>query len=356
VPQPQRLAAMQASEQLAEILVRALEQAPYDVDAVFTLLEDMAVGNVGTTPSMRRFLYRHIISSESIELWQTVFQRCLDIYSNMAAPQSLKRLVLHDVAQPILAMDATRRSRRDDTSGGGGGGDTSDNCPPPAPLFMDKKMVEAVTNQVWRTAPEMAAAATDAPQAGADKTHWEVLQLSASLVKYYHDVLHESRKDIIKFGWTFIRNEEPMIKSGAYVVIAYFIAFFDTPAKIVNQVFLSLLKFNQTAISSLVEQALYLIVPVLPLRCGAVGRNVPWTLLPRRILAEEWYNAQQITFIFHFLALHGHMLYENRDKYMSFIVSGLQRITPHGDSIAGISAALVFNIFRMLFGWEQRRL
>ena len=95
-------------------------------------------------------------------------------------------------------------------------------------------------------------------QPGIDHTRMEVLQLTAMLVKYHHAILQDARKDIIKFGWTYIRLEDVINKHAAYVVIGYFIAHYETPAKIVQQVYFSLLKTNQNEGRALVTQALEL--------------------------------------------------------------------------------------------------
>ena len=156
---------------------------------------------------------------------------------------------------------------------------------------MDKSVIDAVSSKIWKVHPDMAS--DDA--AGIDHTRFEVLQLSAMLVKYYYTTLQEARKDIIKFGWTFIRLEDIINKHAAYVVIGYFIAHYETPTKIVNQVYLSLLKTNQNEGRALVTQALELIAPVLPKRCAtqSTEKFPAWQVAPRRILADEGHNVQQ---------------------------------------------------------------
>ncbi|KAK3048189.1 transcription-associated protein 1, partial [Teratosphaeriaceae sp. CCFEE 6253] len=73
----------------------------------------------------------------------------------------------------------------------------------------------------------------------------ELLQTSAFLVKYHHNMVQDARKDLIKFGWNYIRLEDHINKYAAYCLIAYFIAHYETPAKIAMQVYNTLLRAHQ---------------------------------------------------------------------------------------------------------------
>src|SRR5699024_5612247 len=137
----------------------------------------------------------------------------------------------------------------------------------------------------------------------------ELLQLSALLIKYHHTTVQDSRKDIIKFAWNYIRLEDIINKYGAYVLISYFIAHYETPFKIVIQVYVALLRAHQNEGKALVTQALDVLAPVLPTRVLAQNQSNQvadvryplWAKWPRRILAEETANLQQVMSIFHFL-------------------------------------------------------
>ncbi|KAJ1895319.1 transcription-associated protein 1, partial [Coemansia sp. S17] len=73
----------------------------------------------------------------------------------------------------------------------------------------------------------------------------ELVQLSSILMRHAVSAVADLRKDIIKFGWIFIRNDDIMIKNASYVLVSQFIAAFDTPAKITLQAYSSLLKAHQ---------------------------------------------------------------------------------------------------------------
>lgn len=342
LPAHLRLPAYQAAEQLVNILVKSLEKSPKDLDGLLSLIESVTSEELRSTQSLYSFIYEEIICSNSMEFWKSTFLRCLDAYSGKVASNKTKYFLLHYIVNPIVAMDVMRHWNQPEQ------GKTQ--------RLMDRAVIDAVSAKIWKVHPEMTL--DDAAQPGIDHTRFEVLQLSAMLVKYYHATLQEARKDIIKFGWTFIRLDDVINKHAAYVVIGYFIAHYETPPKIVSQVYLSLLKTNQNEGRALVTQALELIAPVLPKRCGGTGpneRNAPWAVAPRRILADEGQNVQQMTSIFHFLVRHPELFYEARDKYAILIITSLRKVAaPPNPSHE--SKKLALNMMWLIWTWEQWRI
>ncbi|PVH73181.1 hypothetical protein DL98DRAFT_608345 [Cadophora sp. DSE1049] len=146
----------------------------------------------------------------------------------------------------------------------------------------------------------------------------DALQLTVMLVKYHHSILHNMRQDIVNLGLAYICLEDIIIKHAANVVIGYCIAHFETPAKIVQQVYISLLESSYNEGSALLTQALELIAPVLPKLCNAIpdDRNTIWAVAPCRILPEERQNVQQTNTVFYFLTRHAGFFHEYRDRFI----------------------------------------
>ena len=336
LPANLRLPAEQAAEQLMSILVKSLEHSPKELDSLLSLVESVTSQDLRSTQPLFSYIYRVIICSESVDMWKTVFLKCLDVYGNKTSSQKTKWFLLHYVVNPIIAMDIKRHWNQDQAK---------------TPRLMDRAVLDAVNTRMWKVHPDMNP--DDTIQPGIDHTRFEVLQLSAMLVKYYHTTLQEARKDIIKFGWTYIRLDDVIIKHAAYVVIGYFIALYDTPQKIVTQIYLSLLKVNQNEGKTLVSQALELVAPVLPKRCGN-DRNSPWAIAPRRVLVDDGQNVQQMTTIFNFLVKHADLFYEARDKYIVLIIGSLRKVASPPNS-SNESRKLVLNMMWLIWQWEQRR-
>ncbi|KAK4169055.1 hypothetical protein QBC43DRAFT_84730 [Cladorrhinum sp. PSN259] len=335
-----RLPADQASEQLMTILTKALERKPQDLEPLLSLVEAITADDFRETQAVLSYIYKNIICSTSIEFWRTVVLRCLDVYAGKSVSQRAKWYLLHNIVNPILAMDVMRHwSRNGQTKG---------------PRFLDKNVIDSINTKIWKV--NLADPHDDLSQPRIDHTRMEVLQLSAMLVKYHHSILQDARKDFIKFGWTYIRLDDVINKHAAYVVIGYFIAHYETPAKIVTQIYFSLLKTNQNEGRALVTQALELMAPVMPKRCGSNpgDRNPVWAVAPRRILAEESQNAQQMTCIFHFLVKHPDLFYDSRDKFAMLIIQCLRKVaSPPNPS--NESKKLALNMMWLIWEWEQRR-
>ncbi|KAH6666821.1 hypothetical protein B0J14DRAFT_188953 [Halenospora varia] len=338
LPENLRLAAEQAGEQLMVIFTKFLEYHPKDLDALFGLIESVTAEDFKPSQSLFDYIYKHIICSDSIDYWKTIVMRSLEIYAGKSATQKTKAFLLHNLVNPIIAMDVMRNFNSRQQKG---------------PRLMDKALIESIHTKIWKVSLD---SNEDLTQPGIDHTRMEVLQLTAMLVKYHYAILQDARKDIIKFGWTYIRLEDVINKHAAYVVIGYFIAHYETPAKIVQQVYFSLLKTNQNEGRALVTQALELIAPVLPKRCNAApgDRNPVWAAAPRRILSEEGQNVQQMTSIFHFLVKHPDLFYESREKFINIIISSLRKVAQPPNP-SNESKRLVLNLMTMIWQWEQRR-
>ncbi|MBE3049025.1 hypothetical protein IMZ48_42310, partial [Candidatus Bathyarchaeota archaeon] len=340
LPAQLRLPADQAGAQVVSILVKALEQSPKDIEPLFSLVDSVTSGDLRATRPLYSHIYKHIICNDSVEFWRATFLKCLDIYASKTASQKTKWFLLHNIVNPIVAMDVKRNWGQAEAAKG--------------PRLMDRAVLDAVTNRMWKVHSETNH--EDSVQPGIDHTRFEALQLSAMIVKYCHSSLQDSRKDIIRFGWTYIRLDDVIIKHAAYVVLGYFIAMFDTPAKITTQIYVSLLRINQSEGKALVGQALELVAPVLPKRCNTLpnDRAAPWAIAPRRVLADEGQPTHQMSSIFTFLAKHPDLFYCARDKYIPLIISTLRKVaTPPNPSNENRKLAL--NMMWLIWVWEQRR-
>ena len=341
LPPTLRLAAEQAGDQLMVIFTKVLVRYPDDLDSLFGLVKAVTAENFKPSQALFSYIYQHIICSQSVDLWKTVVLRSLEIYASKAATQKTKSFLLHYLVNPIVAMDVMRISKQADSSS-------------KTTRLIDKAVIESIHTKIWKV--NIVDQNDDVTQPGIDHTRMEVLQLSAMLVKYYDSNLQDVRKDIIKFAWTYIRLEDVINKHAAYVVIGYFIAHYETPAKIVQQVYYTTLKASQNEGRALVTQALELIAPVLPKRCIAApgDRNPVWAAAPRRILAEEGQNVQQMTSIFNFLVKHPDLFYDSRDKFAGVIIQNLRKIAQPPNP-SNESKKLVLHLMTLIWQWEQKR-
>jgi transformation/transcription domain-associated protein len=220
--------------------------------------------------------------------------------------------------------------------------------------LVDKNLIENVHNKIWR--PNLGDLGDDSAQ-GLDHSRMELLQMSALLIRDHQSALSEARKDVIKFGWNYIKLEDIVNKQAAYVLIAFFIKHFDTPSKIVIQIYVALLKAHQHEGRPLVTQALELIAPVLKQRVPTRpdDKYPIWSRWPRRILSEEGHNAYQMTNIFQFLVRHDDLFYDSREHFATWIVTALPKLVFQIPNPSTEYKKLFVKLVNLIWRWEQRR-
>ncbi|KAL3706148.1 transcription-associated protein 1 [Talaromyces marneffei ATCC 18224] len=345
LPASERLRVEQAEDQLMDVFTIYLADSLQDLDFLFEVIGGLSADELKRTLAFPKFIYKHIITNESIDYRRSVIMRCLDLYGQRTSSQRMKTYAFRNLVNPIFAMDVQ----------------ATWNSPPNIPKLMDKSMTESIQNRLWR--PQVGDITEESNQPGVDHSRMELLQLSALLIKYHSQTVQESRKDIIKFAWNYIRLEDIINKYGAYVLISYFIAHYETPFKIVIQVYVALLRAHQNEGKALVTQALDVLAPILPTRITAPtqsSQQAPdlrypmWAKWPRRILAEETANLQQVMSIFQFLVRQPELFYESREHFIPLIVPSLSKIAAPPNP-SSESKKLALNLIGLIWHWEEKR-
>jgi transformation/transcription domain-associated protein len=334
----QRLRVEQAGDQLMDIFTAYLAGAKDDADSMFEVFAAAALDEIKTPLQLFKFLYSTIIESESSDYRRAIITRCIDVYGNKATSQKVKTFLFHNVVNPIFAMDVKNMRQQHVKKS----------------ALMDKAMSDMLHNRLWK--PQTGDLTEESAQLGVDHSRMEVLQLSALLIKYHKDIVSEARKDIIKFAWSYIRLDDIINKYGAYVLISYFIWSYETPSKVAMQIYVALLRAHQNEGKALVTQALEILAQVLPLRVqpAADPRYPTWARWPRRILAEETGNLQQVMSIFQFLVKQPDLFYESREYFIPLIVPSLHKIaTPPNPS--NESKKLALALITLICQWELKR-
>lgn len=341
LPNNLRLAAMQSAEQIMDILVIYMQQSPKDLDTLFDVFDACVKTELQPCPSLTAYLYQHIITNESVEYQRSILHRCIAIYASKDSPQRLKWFVFHNLSNPILANDVMRNW------------DILFQANQKGTELMDKAMTDEIHNKLWK--PQLVDELSDENNThGVDHSRMELMQTSAFLIKYHHGMLQDARKDLIKFGWNLIKLDDHINKFSAYCLIAYFIHHYETPPKIVMQVYNALLRCSQAEGRNIVMQSLEVMEPVLKKRLGGPdGRNSIWARLPRKILGEEMSNVPQITSIYHFVVRHPDLFYDAREAYGTVILPSMGKVVSlPANSLE--SRKLALNLFTLVWQWEQR--
>lgn len=337
-----RLAAEQTSVRCMEVFTTYLSHAPDDIDFFFEILQGCTNNELKACPTLLSYIYKYIILSESVELQKAIAVRCIDTYNNRHRSHKMKTFTFRNVLSPMFAMDIQRNWDNLFQQGNKG------------TALLDKSMCDTIHNKLWKSQSSISAS-DDTSSSGVDHARMELIQLTSLLLKYQHSMLSDARKDIIMFGWSYIRLEDIINKYAAYVLITYFIAHYETPAKIAVNVYGGLLRAHQAEGRALVMQCLEILEPVLKKRIGTDqnARLPTWARIPRKCLMEETSNVQQLTLIYHFLVRHPDLFYEARESFAQIIIPSLNKVAqlpnPSSDS-----KKLALNLFMMLWQWEER--
>ena len=340
LPPNLRLAVVQSQEHIMHISIAYMEEHPSDLDSLFKIFESCTNGDLQACSSLFTYLYKDIITSENIEHQRSIVLRCIDTYTSRQTNQKMKYFVFHYVMNPILANDVMRNWS---TLFQGNSKGTA---------LLDKAMTEAIHNKLWK--PQSLIDISEDSTQGVDHSRMELLQTSAFLIKYHHNLVQDTKKDLIKFGWNYIRLEDHINKYSAYCLIAYFIAHYETPPKIAMQVYGALLKAHQAEGKNLVVQSLEILEPVLKKRLGGPdGRQSAWARWPRRILSEEIGNVPQLISIYHFLVRHPNLFYDAREPFAAIIIQTIGKVAQL-PSPSVENRRLALNLFSLIWHWEER--
>ena len=80
--------------------------------------------------------------------------------------------------------------------------------------------------------------------------------MSTLIIRARADLVVENKSPVIKFGWVSMRFDDITVTQAAYLLIAVFLEQYDSPFKILIQIYTGLLKTLQPEARPLVREAL----------------------------------------------------------------------------------------------------
>ena len=166
----------------------------------------------------------------------------------------------------------------------------------------------------------------DTPAVCGDRLRIELLRLSFLIVELREAAAEEYRKEIVKYCWALLKTEDSMCKSWAYVVVSRIVSSFETPAKIVSQVFVSLLRAHQPEGRDLVRLALKLLVPALPSRL--TENELKQTIEQAcQVLVEEGNSSLPIlAHVISSILDHPQLFEDHHSRIVGYMMSSLARL------------------------------
>lgn len=320
---------------LSQIFISYLRLNPDNIEVTFEVATLFAQESVMDLSYLREFFLNDVALNYAAERKRLIVERFLQQYSDITVSPYLRMMTLRHVINPALLVTITKKDG---------------NCA----QVLDSKVMEQLHSKVWGS---FTSDSGDEDQYAEDSLRIELLQLTAMIIQYAPQLMTDMRKDVIKFGWHYLRLEDATCKQAAYVLIARFITAFETPSKIVIQIYAALLRAHLSEARTLVKQGLDIISPVLPKRVPLVGNErVPtWIRLTRKVVVEDTHSISQMVNVYQLLVRQPTLFYDYREHFLPQIVNALpklgllQNATPE-------NKLLTVELTELMLGWEETRL
>lgn len=179
----------------------------------------------------------------------------------------------------------------------------------------------------------------------------ELLRLCNVLVCYASSSVQSFWSDFVKFCWTLLKCEDASCKSWAYLVICRCIAVFDTPEKVVRQVYAGLLRSHQPECRELVREALDVLIPALPKKLSEATFR---SLIDQaaKLLLEDGNSTPQLAHICQMIVRNPKVFFPFQSKFSAYLISSLNRLgLPPNSPIE--NRVLAVAVVELLLDWDQ---
>ncbi|GJN92776.1 hypothetical protein Rhopal_005814-T1 [Rhodotorula paludigena] len=321
---------------VVDIFVAYLEQAEH-IDLLFHLVEAYTYLTSADHTALSRFLNRHVALSDSVSFRRQILDRFLDIYENPGVTNAHKSAALRLLVNPVLLVAYSR-------------GDREEN-------LIDAEWVTKVHNKVWHP---LAQPPSDLGTLDDEELRVELCHMTTLLIRSAPALLDAVKKDVIKFGWMSIRFEDITVTQTAYILISTFLAEYESPAKIVGQIYVALLRAHQPEARALVREALDILAPALPQRMpggapSAPGQIPGWAYFTRKTLIEEGSTMSLLVNIYQLVVRHPDLFYVARDQFFPLMVASLGKLTLN-TTVTPDTRLLTLDVIEVILKWEKKRI
>lgn len=196
-------------------------------------------------------------------------------------------------------------------------------------------------------------ASKDYPQETMQSLRIELLKLGTLLIQHMSKYVTDHRKEVIKFAWNHLKAHDLMSKLWAYVNVCRFISVYDTPPKIVLQVYVALLRTYDMDSRFLVRKAFDILLPALPSRLPSNEfiKAIKWT---KKIAYEEGHILGQLVHIWFLIVRQPALFYPFRGQFVPLMVNSLNRLAIPPSSTPD-NRRLAVSIVDLVISWEQTR-
>ncbi|GAA5907251.1 hypothetical protein JCM6882_008402 [Rhodosporidiobolus microsporus] len=319
-----------------EIFLQYLEQTEH-IDLLFHVVEAYTYYTSADHTVLSRFLVKHVALSDKLPFKRLILERFLDIFENGNVTNSHKSAALRLLVNPILLVAYSRGPREAE--------------------LVDSDWISKVHGRVWQ--PSLGFL-PDLGTLDVEDLRVELCYMSTLLVRSWPALLGSVKTDVIKFAWNSIKFDDIFVRQMAYVLIATFLSEYDSPPKIVAQIYVALLRAHQPEARQLVREALDVLAPSLPKRMpggGAAGSSqIPgWAYFTRRTLIEEGSTMTVLVNIYQLVVRHSDLFYAAREQFFPHLVASVGKLTLQ-PTITSDTRILTLDMIEVILKWEKKRI
>ncbi|EPX74408.1 SAGA complex phosphatidylinositol kinase-like protein Tra1 [Schizosaccharomyces octosporus yFS286] len=258
---------------------------------------------------------------------KNVFLICSSILADKSVRPSFKSFLLEKIVNPLM-FSAVQENN-----------------------FVDKEVIHSVYSNIWRlSVREVSDNSTTS-----DSFRMGILCLSTGLCKYHADMLNDYRKSIIMSAWNYFKSDDPMVKQAAYAAVSCFIAIYDTPAKIVTPVYISLLKAYQAEVRSFLDFSMDCLLPVIVTRLASPSdASFPlWAKLPRLVVSEDAQNVSQSLNVYKVICKAPDLFFKSSKHFVIPIINALPKLVSLPSHEPRF---LAIDLVNVLYLWQKNML
>nr|NP_595777.1 SAGA complex phosphatidylinositol pseudokinase Tra1 [Schizosaccharomyces pombe]Q9HFE8.1 RecName: Full=Transcription-associated protein 1 [Schizosaccharomyces pombe 972h-]CAC08542.1 SAGA complex phosphatidylinositol pseudokinase Tra1 [Schizosaccharomyces pombe] len=269
-----------------------------------------------------------LITSTSAAEKKSIFLVCCSIVGDKSVRPFFKAFLLDKVINPLVFKSCGENN------------------------FIDKDVVHSVYTHVWRVSIRDFAEVSGAT----DSFYMGIMCLTTALCKYHSALLNDYRKSVIMSAWNYIKLEDPMVKQAAYATIACFISAYDTPAKIVTPVYVSILKTYQPEVRAFIEFSLASLLSVLTARLSSPSDSTfpLWAKLPRLVISEDVQGISQPLTVYQFICKAPDLFFSCCSHFIVPMVNALPKLVSFS-SASTEPRKLALDIVQTFINWQRKQ-
>ncbi|GAA5937574.1 hypothetical protein JCM10213_008398 [Rhodosporidiobolus nylandii] len=321
---------------VVEVFIAFLKQAEH-IDLLFHVVESYTYPSSADHTVLTRFLNQHVALSTKLPFKRAILERFLDIFENVGVTNAHKSAALRLLVNPLLLVAYSRGEREAD--------------------LLDSEWVNKVHAKVWQP---LLNSSPDLGTLDEEELRVELCHMSTLLVRSCPALLGNIKKEVIKFGWASIRFDDITATQTSYILIATFLAEYDSPAKIVAQIYVALLRAHQPEARQLVREALDILAPALPKRMpggapAGPGQIPGWAYFTRKTLIEEGSTMSLLVNIYQLVVRHPDLFFVAREQFFPHMVASLGKLTL-SSTITSDTRVLTLDVIEVILKWEKRRI